>query len=242
MHDERMPRPSAVLFDLDCTLTDRPATVAAFAAAFVRHFGDALRFDVASDSPATGTPPASPTAQVAAAVTAVDGHGHRPRAEVFAHLGRALPWARPPGAGALATFWSEAFPPATRPAAGLLETLEGLRGMGVRLGVVTNGGARAQRRKLDGIGVRHLLSAVVISGAVGVRKPDPRIFALALAGVGATAAETWFVGDHPVADVLGARAAGLTPVWRRGVHPWPTEHAAPACQIDRLTDLLRLVH
>jgi putative hydrolase of the HAD superfamily len=52
----------------------------------------------------------------------------------------------------------------------------------------------------------------VASAEVGAAKPDPAIFAhaLALAGVGAEAA--WHVGDSPDADVRGALAAGLQPV------------------------------
>jgi putative hydrolase of the HAD superfamily len=58
----------------------------------------------------------------------------------------------------------------------------------------------------------------MISEAVGVKKPDARIFAQALAAVGCRASQAWFVGDHPVNDVLGAAAVGLRPIWLTGVH------------------------
>ena len=238
-HNARMPRPDAVLLDLDCTLTDRRATIVAFAEVFVCHFGDALRVDAPAGASASGRPRLADDA--AAALVAADGNGYRPRAEVFAHLRRVLPWVAPPAPGVVEAFWARAFPDATRAADGLAETLGGLRERGVRLGVVSNGGAAAQQRKVDALGIRPLLSTVVISGAVGVRKPARRIFEIALEQIGAAAADTWFVGDHPAYDVLGARAAGLTPVWRRGVHPWPAAHARPALQIDRLPDLLHLL-
>jgi ABC-type transport system substrate-binding protein len=44
---------------------------------------------------------------------------------------------------------------------------------------------------------------------VQVQKPDPRIFTQALAEIGYGAADTWFVGDDPLNDVLGAAAVGL---------------------------------
>jgi putative hydrolase of the HAD superfamily len=53
---------------------------------------------------------------------------------------------------------------------------------------------------------------VVTSAAVGWEKPNPRIYAAALARAGAEPGQAWMVGDNPVADVAGARAAGLRAV------------------------------
>lgn len=54
--------------------------------------------------------------------------------------------------------------------------------------------------------------AIIDSGAVGVAKPDPAIFELALATVGTTPDRAIHVGDAYQYDVLGARAAGVRPV------------------------------
>lgn len=54
--------------------------------------------------------------------------------------------------------------------------------------------------------------AIVDSGAVGVAKPDPRIFELALGLAGTTADRAIHVGDAYQYDVRGARAAGVRPV------------------------------
>jgi putative hydrolase of the HAD superfamily len=56
------------------------------------------------------------------------------------------------------------------------------------------------------------LVAVIDSGAVGVAKPDPAIFELALAAAGTTADRAIHVGDAYQYDVRGARAAGIEPV------------------------------
>jgi putative hydrolase of the HAD superfamily len=79
------------------------------------------------------------------------------------------------------------------------------------------------------------------SEAVQMQKPDPRIFARALAEVGCLTSQAWFVGDHPVNDVLGAAASGLRPIWLTGVHPWPMEHPEPQWQMDALIDLVAMV-
>ena len=62
------------------------------------------------------------------------------------------------------------------------------------------------------LGLAPYLNVVVGSQAVGSEKPQARIFQIALAQVGVTAAEALHVGDIYTADVLGARAAGLVPV------------------------------
>ena len=47
------------------------------------------------------------------------------------------------------------------------------------------------------------------SAIVGVRKPDPAIFAMALDALSCDAEPSWYAGDLPDVDVVGARAAGL---------------------------------
>ncbi len=91
--------------------------------------------------------------------------------------------------------------------------IETLRAEGVRIGVVTNNVVSEQTRKIDTLGLRSLLDAIVISEAAGVAKPDPRIFALALADLGVDAEATVMVGDSWASDVQGARRGGLRPVW-----------------------------
>lgn len=63
-------------------------------------------------------------------------------------------------------------------------------------------------------GVRGFFDAVVVSGEVGVRKPDPRLFLEAARRVGASPKECVMVGDT-VNDVEGAKAAGMRAVLLR---------------------------
>lgn len=68
--------------------------------------------------------------------------------------------------------------------------------------------------------VADLFDPVVISGKVGIEKPDPAIFRMALDQSGVPAAESVYVGDHPRIDVEGARAVGMGAVLidRKGRH------------------------
>jgi putative hydrolase of the HAD superfamily len=65
---------------------------------------------------------------------------------------------------------------------------------------------------LEGLGLGRHLDFVIDSSRVGVEKPDPRIFRIALERAGVTAAEAVYVGDLYSIDVIGARAAGMTAI------------------------------
>ena len=56
------------------------------------------------------------------------------------------------------------------------------------------------------------MECVIDSGEVGVVKPDPRIFTIALDALGIRPDQAWYVGDMPAIDVTGARAAGIRPL------------------------------
>jgi putative hydrolase of the HAD superfamily len=137
--------------------------------------------------------------------------------------------------------WDTWFPLSAVAREGLEETLTALHAQGIRLGIITNGVVRRQQPKIETLHILPYLSTVVISEAVQVKKPDPRIFTRALAEVGCAASQAWFVGDHPVNDVLGAAAVGLRPIWLTGVHPWPTDYPAPLWQVGALIELVDLV-
>jgi putative hydrolase of the HAD superfamily len=91
---------------------------------------------------------------------------------------------------------------------GLREALDALRGRGVRVCIVSN-----SEGKLAGLFDRLDLSSrfdwVIDSALVGVEKPDPRIFQLALDRFNVSAARTLHLGDTVATDVVGARNAGI---------------------------------
>ena len=104
-----------------------------------------------------------------------------------------------------------------RTAPGCVDGLRTLQSTGVRLGIVSNADGLIQQRLQEheicqvGAGPGVKVDCVIDSGAVGVSKPDPKIFQLALDAMGVEAEDAWYVGDMPGFDVAGARAAGLRP-------------------------------
>ncbi len=80
---------------------------------------------------------------------------------------------------------------------------------------------------LTELGWAHRFVAIADSTVLGVAKPDPAIFAWALARLDVPAADVVHVGDSREADVDGALAAGLRAVWfGRGAHLRPDDDPA----------------
>jgi len=81
------------------------------------------------------------------------------------------------------------------------------------LALVTNGMSDLQRYKVEVSGLGRFFGAVIVSGDLGVGKPDPAVFAAALDALGASADGAVMVGDSLERDVAGALGAGLSAVW-----------------------------
>ncbi len=124
-----------------------------------------------------------------------------------------------------------------RPVPGARETLARLREAGLRLAVVSNAEGQVEADLRDA-GFADLLDLVIDSHLVGVAKPDPGIFRVALERLGAAPGACVHVGDVPAYDVEGARAAGITPVLVDRWEAWPDAGCARIREIAELPPLL----
>ncbi len=122
--------------------------------------------------------------------------------------------------------------------------LRTLADTGVRLGIISNADGLIGQRLTDleilqvGAGIGVPMECIIDSGAVGVMKPDPRIFRLALDAMGIEAGDAWYVGDMPGIDIVGARAAGLFPVL---MDPYQLHLDADFARVSSLDDLAAIV-
>jgi len=124
---------------------------------------------------------------------------------------------------------------------GVQETLAELKGRGYRLGVISNWGAGLEQL-LDDIGIGHFFEVVTASAAAGVHKPMPEAFTRTLGALGVAPEHALHVGDHPTADIQGARAVGMDAVLvRLGGNDDPTAEGELPADVEVITALPQLL-
>ncbi|WP_229521419.1 HAD family hydrolase [Paenibacillus monticola] len=113
---------------------------------------------------------------------------------------------------------------------GVREQLERFIADGHIVGIITNGPAEHQMKKIIGLGVDQLIppDRIFISDAVGIAKPNPELFAHVNRMTGTAAENSIYIGDTWANDVVGALAAGWKVCWYnpRGRQPATEQEAS----------------
>jgi putative hydrolase of the HAD superfamily len=226
---------NAILFDLDNTLTHRQATIRQYARRFAIDFNADLH--VYSHE------------GICRILFSNDHGGYLPKDSPYTHIKHAiadqllqqLSWKHAPTPEALIEHRAIHFPASAVPMPGLYPLLEALKHHSWLVGIVSNGAHVSRHRTIRGLRIEELLDVVVCSGDVNIKKPDPHIFELALRQLDVHASTTWFVGDHPVNDIMGASQAGLRAIWVKGFHQWPSELPTPEWEIETLEDVSGII-
>ena len=94
-----------------------------------------------------------------------------------------------------------------------LEVLQTLKKQNYKLGLLSNGDSFSQHNKIRKVGIEDLFDEVIVSGDLGIDKPDRKIFDIMTERLGVKNEECMMVGDVFSSDILGARNAGILPVW-----------------------------
>ena len=81
------------------------------------------------------------------------------------------------------------------------------------LALITNGASDTQRSSLQAFGLEGRFDPVIVSGEVGLAKPNVAVFGLVSDKLGLRHDEVLHVGDSLRLDVAGAKAAGMLAVW-----------------------------
>jgi putative hydrolase of the HAD superfamily len=208
-----------LLLDLDDTLVERQPVFDAWAADFAASHG-LTRDDVVW-------------------MREADGGGQTPRESFLSQLKERA--ALNDSLEDLLVLWLDAFTSRYRIADEVATLLTQARAEGWALGVVTNGDHHVQRSKVQAAGLDRLVDAICVSGSEGIRKPDPRLYALAAERAGSLLSNGWMIGDDPIADIGGAHEAGLQTVWLHRGRDWPADATPPTAQADSVTQAIELV-
>jgi HAD superfamily hydrolase (TIGR01509 family) len=115
-------------------------------------------------------------------------------------------------AGDVNALYMDVYPRAVFAIEGAVEVVRGLSRTR-KLGVVSNGFVDIQSEKIRALGIADFFSCVVLSDAIGIRKPDSRIFLHAAHILGKEPAQCLYVGDSFLHDVVGAAGANMRTCW-----------------------------
>ena len=119
-------------------------------------------------------------------------------------------------------------------------TLQKIKQIDLKIGLISNirsQGAVKRRPTMKEQGILDFFDAVILSGEVGVGKPDKEIFEIALREIGVQKPnEAMYVGDSPIEDLKGAQNAGLIPVFLDRLDWFSAENVI---KIEVLSDILQ---
>ena len=130
-----------------------------------------------------------------------------------------------------------------RPIAGAAALLAAVK-QRARVGIVSNNLLDEQQGKLRQCELDRYVDVLVVSEEAGMSKPDPRIFQIALDRLECAAAEVVMVGDSWAADVIGARAAGIRPIWfnpERSPSPEPDAGVVELYALEPVPDAMEII-
>lgn len=138
-------------------------------------------------------------------------------------------------------FWDAAAP--GRPTEGIEDFLLFLKQNHVRTGVISNisYSGKVVAERITGCIPDHSFEFILATSEYLFRKPNRRIFELALEKAGLEAEAVWYIGDQYQCDIVGAANAGLFPVWYLGATKKREEPAAEILIIHHWGELQTLL-
>ncbi|MCU7557460.1 HAD family hydrolase [Macrococcus capreoli] len=125
--------------------------------------------------------------------------------------------------------------------AGAKEVVLRLHNRGYKLGIITNGKVNHQSYIIDVLGIEEYILEIIISEAVGYRKPDAEIFLMMCDKLGVSPQECMFVGDHPVNDIAAPHQLGMQTVFKDNHYFELPEQQMMNYRIEDLSELINIL-
>ncbi|BBH21942.1 haloacid dehalogenase [Paenibacillus baekrokdamisoli] len=221
-------RVEAVIFDLDNTLINRKLAFRNYTRSFIEQF-----INVSGEEQIEN---------IMEYIRIADLDGYRDRKDLFEYLRVNCELKKSnTNLDELLGHWFSEFFKCTILMDGTMDLLNNISAHNIKLGLITNGSVFTQNAKIDQVGIRRFFDTIIISDEVKVKKPDAAIFMIALDLLQTKAEHSWYIGDHPLNDVKGARDAGLNAVWFRGFIEWDQNIKVSKYIIDKLCELEEII-
>ena len=130
-----------------------------------------------------------------------------------------------------------------KPFPGVRELFRDLERAGLQLGIITHGLAVKQAEKLIRLDLVPFLDpqAIFISDAIGISKPNPKLYQLALRRLGLEPGEAMYVGDHPANDIAPPKGLGMITVFARAMAKHDSSGIEPHHAIESFAELRELL-
>lgn len=226
----------AILFDLDNTLTHRNRSISVYAAQLLSDFEFV-------DSSIT-------VEDVTKIILQQDNGGYQLLESPYSTIKEAVSseivnnftFATKTSASNIERHWVENFPKCSVEMPGAQSLLDSLSKMNYTLAIISNGAHLSRQRTVNTLGFNRYIDLLVSSEKSNCKKPNKEIFTETAVSLGIAANECWYVGDHPINDILGAKNAGMKTIWLTGFHLWPvglTLADKTVSSLSEITDILR---
>lgn len=138
------------------------------------------------------------------------------------------------------TFWDAASPGA--PTDGIEDFLAFLKNQNIRTGVISNIPycGEVVEERINNLLPCHNFEFILATSEYLFRKPNKRIFRLGLEKAGLPQSDVWYIGDSYQCDVVGARNAGIFPVWYIGAseNPQGERDVLTVCAWEQLSRII----
>lgn len=187
----------AILFDLDDTINDRKRSIRNFCSSFIKDY-----FPQAIDKEAHDT--------IMLHLISLDANGMLNREKFFTKI--SMVYNLNIDCNDLAARWGDIFPLFSYLKEDAIIVLDYLQGK-YKLGIISNGTSTSQRNKIRSLEIEHYFRTIVISEEIGYKKPEEEIFRITCNTISESVDSVVYVGNDLFVDVIGARNAGLIPIW-----------------------------
>jgi len=128
---------------------------------------------------------------------------------------------------------------------GAVELLEAVKDRGLIVGLVSDVAwglpSEFPLRDIRHFDMDQYFDDMVFSTDVGLRKPHPKIFKIALSNLGVSASDAMYVGNSPYNDIKGAQGVGMKAVLKRSFYCHPEEGVVPDHTIADLDEVLGMI-
>jgi len=123
----------------------------------------------------------------------------------------------------------------------VIPTLKKLKKQGYKLGIITDGNVKRQKRKLELLGIKNFFKTIIYTKEI-VSKPSEKSFLVAIRRLNVNPEDTFYVADNPLIDFKGAKKVGINTIRiRKGEFKnFPTNKFIDF-EIKKINELLKII-